>query len=944
MSLAQEALGDDLEDIHAALSKRGAIRKSLSSSRLDLVPKGNGRTSDVSKDSEEEESMGRGSRHSEKKSTLSSRRSYDQLKDKQDSSRNSQEDSEEERRRRRRSDRRKNSQTDNFEGGKFNRSNSAIEKLLEYNEAGNYSVDSNDTFTKTKKKSKSSMNPLLIGLSKSRDSSTVKKTDDRDRERERRRRSSKSRERRRSSKSRERRGSSVSGRSKSRDRRGSSVSGRAGLRKGKQRDRSTSAQRSSSRSTRMKKIDDHDESPGTRPKVRRRGSSNSHHVHNKGKTSEKFTRGVKSLRATRSFMSRDEMRKENGVSKDAFERLWGEKNGAKDELNHSHNSANNSTQSNSAESSCASPTASPRYLSNSKLGNTTPKHKKTKLEKIHELQGQCDVFKSELEAMTEERDKLDHELKDGHREVSTLKKLVDAQEGQTAKLESKLAKAEEELELTRMEQRSERTDFSDAAKELAKVNIDYAKSVDEARRLKEELSGIQGKLAEREEKVSILEKELKASKENVQQLEADVLYADDQIHKLEAEVKKLEEEVALYSEAADRDGDGDNDGDNLREAKYEAERRKYEQRGKEIEEKNRLLEEEMKEFERQKVQHLEEQQLREKDFEEKQAREEEERMRREEEFKNFGEDRLIKEDETNKLLNELKDENAALNGRLKSEQLESTMKLQNKENIISELQAEVDRLAKEQQRRDSAPDSSPTLLVEIESLKTEATRRNSDYEDVRMKKVELEDVIEGLQNVNMEVKKRLSDVELEVAEHKKEVENQKRKTLEWQKKTGEWSEKAVVWKQRSEHWEKKAKESNSDNASSASDEASAEPQALFLAAAVEKKAVSAANANGSWRLGRRIFGMSSVDSEDEAQALINKLEGENILKEQEIKTLKSEMVKMQTSYKEQAYSKTQACEKIQKEMEALELKNTNLLKELELARKLNRTISESAMD
>ena len=78
--------------------------------------------------------------------------------------------------------------------------------------------------------------------------------------------------------------------------------------------------------------------------------------------------------------------------------------------------------------------------------------------------------------------------------------------------------------------------------------------------------------------------------------------------------------------------------------------------------------------------------------------------------------------------------------------------------------------------------------------------------------------------------------------------------------------------------------------------------------------------------------------------MMNKLEGENILKEQEIKTLKSEMVKMQTSYKEQAYSKTQACEKIQKEMEALELKNTNLLKELELARKLNRTISESAMD
>jgi hypothetical protein len=41
-----------------------------------------------------------------------------------------------------------------------------------------------------------------------------------------------------------------------------------------------------------------------------------------------------------------------------------------------------------------------------------------------------------------------------------------------------------------------------------------------------------------------------------------------------------------------------------------------------------------------------------------------------------------------------------------------------------------------------------------------------------VKKVELEDEIEGLQNVNIKVKKRLSDIESEVVEQKKEVENQ----------------------------------------------------------------------------------------------------------------------------------------------------------------------------
>ena len=646
-------------------------------------------------------------------------------------------------------------------------------------------------------------------------------------------------------------------------------------------------------------------------------------------------------------MSRDEMRKENGIPKDTFEKIWwGKTTGVtKEDLNCS----TTSFQSNEVDSPGST---SREGISSSRLVCITPTKggKKTKLEKIQELMGQYDFIKEQLDSVTEQRNTFERELKGSREESASIKKLVDVHEGQLVKLRVKLAEAEEELELTRLDQRTERTQFSDAAKELAKVNIDYAKSVDEARILKEELAGLQGNLAEREEKISVLEKELKASNENAQNLEADLLFADDQIGKLEVGIKKLEDEVGLYSEAADRDGDNDGTS-HLREAKNEAEKRKFEQREKEMEEKsialeenNRLLEEEMKEFERQKIEHLEEQKLKENDFKEKRAREEEEIVRKEEELKNSYEDRLKKEEDLNKLLNELKDENTALNGRLKSEQLQSTMKLQNKDNTISELKAEVTRFSKEQQRRDSAPDSSSSLIVEIENLKTEASRRHSDFEVIQVKKVELEDEIEGLQNVNIKVKKRLSDIESEVVEQKKEVENQRRKALDWQKKTGEWSEKAVVWKQRAEHWEKKAKESGNDNASSASEEGPVEPQALFLAAAVEKKAANiSANANGSWRLGRRIFGMSAVDDEDETQVLINKLEGENYLKENEIRALKSEMVKTQTIYKEQAYSKTQAFEKLQKEMEAIELRNTNLLQELEMARKLNRTISDAAI-
>lgn len=605
------------------------------------------------------------------------------------------------------------------------------------------------------------------------------------------------------------------------------------------------------------------------------------------------------------------------------------------------NQTNNSHESNSSADV-------DRDFSGGKLGSgSLGRLKKTKLEKIHELQGKCDRYKLELKAMVEVRRKCLRELNESCEEAVSLKKIVDANEEESTKLKSRVTELLDEIETTRAEQRKERTELSEAAKDLARVNIDYAKSVDAARTVRESLDALKGNLAQRDDKIVILEKELECSNENVRQLEADVLYADDQINKLEEELKKMVKEVALYVEAANRDSlqdpNGDGDGMNLREATNEADKIKFDERQREIEEKNRILEEDMKEFERQRNQHLEEQQQRERDFEEIQAEEEEKLARELEKLKVSDVDRCEKEEEVNKNLSALDNENVALKGRLKSEQLDSTVKLQTKDNAIAELQTEVAHLTNEQKKRDSAPDSSSSLLLEIETLKTEVTKRKAGFEDAQMRKIELRNEVQDLQNVNNEITTRLRNLEIEIGEQKKEVESQRRKALEWQKKTGEWSEKAVTWKQRSEHWEKKAKESNIDTSSYSSDDAAqVEPQALFLAAAVEKKAgnVSAGTANGSWRLGRRMFGMSS-ESEDETQALISNLEGSISLKDNDIKTLKSEMVKMQTAYKAQAYSRTQEYEKLLKEKESIELKNANLVRELELARKLNRTMSDS---
>eukprot|EP00535_Pseudo-nitzschia_heimii_P005469 CAMPEP_0197184720 /NCGR_PEP_ID=MMETSP1423-20130617/10413_1 /TAXON_ID=476441 /ORGANISM="Pseudo-nitzschia heimii, Strain UNC1101" /LENGTH=996 /DNA_ID=CAMNT_0042635603 /DNA_START=373 /DNA_END=3363 /DNA_ORIENTATION=- len=959
---SREAYDEDLENIHATLSKRGTLRTSLSSTRSNPLPMVNVRSSSTGKQDERAETSIRGTKRSVRRSSHSGRQS-EQERDKTRSTRSSRDrdnngdnaSTNGRRRRRRRSSRAEDMLDD---GGRPVRSNSAIERLLEYNEPGSISTTSNHS----NQEKKSSMNPLLLGLSKSRDNGKVRSgasVSSANRQR------TKSRDRQNPSVGREARhkptarGSSVS--------RGSKVRTRS-ISKSRARSKSTSRARARSKSTsrarsksRSRPVNEHEDASDPKKPLRRQQSSSSRLERrvrgvsvdrNNGVT--RILRATKSLRTTRSYMNEQDMfqQEHHGVPDDPFEKIWGTKP-TSDDLNQT-NASRGSTSSVGTDADKAS--LSPRDYSGGKTSvSESPLYrtKKTKLEKIHELQGKCDRYKIELNTKTEEWRMRMLELDDCRGEVASLQKKVSLSEQQSAKFKARVFELENELDEARAEQRTERAELSEAAKDLARVNIDYAKSVDEARLLREKLDGLQGLLSQREEKISVLEKDLETSDENVRQLEADLLYADGQINSLEAEMSKVEKELNLYAEAVERDSlrDAGNEADglNLREAKIEAEKQRCEDREKQLEEqkrmldeKNRILERERKEFEVLRSQQLEEQQRREREFEENRAREDDNRIRAEINAKQSDDDRVNKEEELHKLLNALENENVALNGRLKSEQLDSTIKIQNKEKSIAGLQTELSRLTNELKERVSAPDSSPTLRLEIENMKIEAENRKIKFKDVQTKKIELEKQIEGLQNTNTDIKTRLSNFEAAVGDQKREFENQKRKALEWQKKTGEWSEKAIVWKQKAEHWEKKAKEVNNDSASFASEDAAqAEPQALFLAAAVEKKAsgTSAANVNGSWRLGRRIFGMTS-DGEDETQPLISKLEGENVLKQNEIKNLKSEIIRIQSRYKEQAYSKVQECEKLQNENATLEFKNENLMKELELARKLNRTISD----
>ena len=115
---------------------------------------------------------------------------------------------------------------------------------------------------------------------------------------------------------------------------------------------------------------------------------------------------------------------------------------------------------------------------------------------------------------------------------------------------------------------------------------------------------------------------------------------------------------------------------------------------------------------------------------------------------------------------------------------------------------------------------------------------------------------------------------------------------------------------------------------------------VSLAAAVEKKKSAAPDKPaGNWRFGG-MFKKTSTDVEDDVQGRIEELEIENTKQAVEISNLKKEMYDMQTTHKEELYSKEQEVLLIRRANEALGLKSANLQKELDLARKLNQSMTE----
>lgn len=160
------------------------------------------------------------------------------------------------------------------------------------------------------------------------------------------------------------------------------------------------------------------------------------------------------------------------------------------------------------------------------------------------------------------------------------------------------------------------------------------------------------------------------------------------------------------------------------------------------------------------------------------------------------------------------------------------------------------------------------------------------------------------------------------------------KTREMQERITHWTEKTYEWKLRAEMAEKKIETLNADGTSgpssdSAGSEADETPQALFLQAAMDriKTGPTTQGQRRKWGIGGVFAGNRKDDDEEETDdACTAALEERNASLEATIAQVQSELVKLQTKYKEEAYNNKKRLELIQSENDAYGLKNAALVK------------------
>lgn len=261
-------------------------------------------------------------------------------------------------------------------------------------------------------------------------------------------------------------------------------------------------------------------------------------------------------------------------------------------------------------------------------------------------------------------------------------------------------------------------------------------------------------------------------------------------------------------------------------------------------------------------------------------------------------------------IEELDQENKALQGRLKGERLEYTSKLSAKDDVIQNLRTELANYT-------ASPDAQ-----DLQSALQKLAEAREDATTVRESLAAAVTKIETLEGEKEDFMEEFNLLKENNVFMEKTVKELTEKADGLAKKVLEWTEKTYDWKERAETAERKLEEGNVDKEKAGSETGdSAGPQTMFLQAAMDKGKKGNSN-RGSWGILNKFASENQEESAEQVRVRV--LEDQNIEYEAKIAQLSSDIVKMQTGHKEELYTTKKKIAQLEGENEALTLQNSTL--------------------
>lgn len=264
-------------------------------------------------------------------------------------------------------------------------------------------------------------------------------------------------------------------------------------------------------------------------------------------------------------------------------------------------------------------------------------------------------------------------------------------------------------------------------------------------------------------------------------------------------------------------------------------------------------------------------------------------------------------------IDELDQENKALQGRLKGERLEYTSKLSSKDDIIQNLRSELANYTASPDAQDLS-----SALQKLADAREDATTVREDLATMAKKVEELRGEREDYMEEFNLLKDNNGFMEKTVKDLTEKADGLAKKVLEW-------TEKTYDWKQRAEVAERKIKE-NEDKEKALSETGESDPPGDFVDETPQTMFLQEAMDKGKKGGKKGVWGYFNKESQDLSaeEVRIRVLEEQNQEYEAKLAQLSSDIVKMQTGHKEELYTTKKRIAQLEGENEALALQNSTL--------------------